>query len=112
MLVLAPLLGLLPEAVLAAIVIVYSVGLIDPAEFMSISRIRTMEFTWALAAFAGELLFGTLQGIVVAIVLSLIGLSSQVANPKVYVIGRKRDADVVRPLSPGHPDDGTFDGLL
>ena len=35
MLVLAPLLGLLPQAVLAAIVIVYSVGLIKPAEFVS-----------------------------------------------------------------------------
>ena len=112
MLVLAPFLGLLPQAVLASVVIVYSVGLIDPAEFVSISRIRTMEFTWALAACAGVLVFGTLQGIVVAIVLSLIGLSSQVVNSKVYVIGRKRDADVLRPVSPENPDDETFDGLL
>ena len=112
MLVLAPFLGLLPQAVLAAVVIVYSVGLIDPAEFVSISRIRTMEFTWALAACAGVLVFGTLQGIVVAIVLSLIGLSSQVVNSKVYMIGRKRDADVLRPVSPENPDDETFDGLL
>ena len=112
MLLLAPLLGLLPQAVLAAIVIVYSVGLVDPAEFMSIRKIRTMEFTWALAAFAGVLIFGTLQGIVVAIALSLIGLTSQVANSKVYVIGRKRGADVLRPLSPEHPDDETFEGLL
>ena len=112
MLLLAPLLGLLPQAVLAATVIVYSVGLIDPAEFISIRKIRTMEFTWALAAFAGVLIFGTLQGIVVAIALSLIGLSSQVANSKVYVIGRKRGEDVLRPLSSEHPDDETFDGLL
>ena len=28
------------------------------------------------------------------------------------VIGRKRGADVLRPLSPEHPDDETFDGLL
>ncbi|WP_287347395.1 SulP family inorganic anion transporter [Mesorhizobium sp.] len=112
MLVLAPLLGLLPQAVLAAIVIVYSVGLIKPAEFASIRRIRRMEFRWALAAFLGVLIFGTLQGIVVAIVLSLIGLSSQAANPKVYVIGRKRGADLLRPLSPEHPDDETFEGLL
>ncbi len=112
MLVLAPFLGLLPQAVLAAIVIVYSVGLIDPAEFVSISKIRTMEFTWALAAFAGVLVFGTLQGIVVAIVLSLVGLAGQAVNPKVHVIGRKRDADVLRPLLPEHPDDETFDGLL
>ena len=112
MLVLAPLLGLLPQAVLAAIVIVYSVGLINPAEFASILKIRKMEFNWALAAFAGVLVFGTLQGIVVAIVLSLIGLCSQAVNSKVYVIGRKRGEDVLRPLSTEHPDDETFDGLL
>jgi SulP family sulfate permease len=112
MLVLAPFLSLLPQAVLAAIVIVYSVGLINPAEFMAIRNIRAMEFTWALAAVAGVLLFGTLQGIVVAIALSLIGLSSQAANPRVYVIGRKRGEDVLRPLSSRHPDDETFDGLL
>jgi high affinity sulfate transporter 1 len=112
MLVLAPFLGLLPQAVLAAIVIVYSIGLIAPAEFVSIGKIRRMELTWALAAFAGVLVFGTLQGIVVAIVLSLVGLTSQVANSTVYVIGRKRGADVLRPLSPEHPDDETFEGLL
>jgi anti-anti-sigma factor len=112
MLVLAPLLGLLPQAVLAAIVIVYSVGLIKPAEFVAIRRVRRMEFRWALAAFVGVLVFGTLQGIVVAIVLSLIGLASQSAHPKVYVIGRKRGADVFRPVSPEHPDDETFEGIL
>ncbi|MCU0812598.1 MAG: SulP family inorganic anion transporter [Thiobacillaceae bacterium] len=112
MLFLAPLLGLLPQAVLAAVVIVYSVGLIQPAEFIAIRRVRTMEFRWALAAFAGVLVFGTLKGIVVAIILSLIGLTSQAAHPKVHVIGRKRGADVLRPLSPEHPEDETFDGLL
>jgi sulfate permease, SulP family len=39
-------------------------------------------------------------------------LASQSANPNVYVIGRKRGTDVTRPLSPEHPDDETFDGLL
>ena len=112
MLFLAPLLGLLPQAVLASVVIVYSVGLIQPAEFVAIRRVRTMEFRWALAAFAGVLVFGTLKGIVVAIILSLIGLTSQEAHPKVHVIGRKRGADVLRPLSPEHPDDESFDGLL
>jgi anti-anti-sigma factor len=49
---------------------------------------------------------------VAAIVVSMIGLASQTAHPRVYVIGRKRGADVLRPLSPEHPDDETFDGLL
>ncbi|MCU0965024.1 MAG: SulP family inorganic anion transporter [Burkholderiaceae bacterium] len=109
---LAPLLGLLPLATLAAIVIVYSVGLVDTAEFRAIRSVRTMEFRWAVAAAFGVLVFGTLQGIVAAIVLSMIGLSSQTTHPRISVIGRMRGADVLRPLSPEHPDDETFPGLL
>jgi high affinity sulfate transporter 1 len=112
MLLLAPLLGLMPNATLAAVVIVYSVGLIKPAEFRRILRVRTMEFRWALVACLGVLVFGTLKGILVAIIVSTIGLASQAANPRVYVIGRKRGADVLRPLTPEHPDDETFEGLL
>ena len=112
MLLLAPLLGLLPNATLAAVVIVYSVGLIQPVEFLAIRKVRTMEFRWAIIAALGVLVFGTLKGIVVAIIVSLIGLSSQAAYPRVSVIGRKRGADVLRPLSPEYPDDETFEGLL
>jgi anti-anti-sigma factor len=112
MLLLAPLLGYLPHATLAAIVIVYSLGLIQPAEFVAIYRVRTMEFRWALIAALGVLAFGTLTGIVIAIIVSLIGLASQTARPRVSVIVKKPGADVLRPLSPEHPDDETFDGLL
>jgi SulP family sulfate permease len=112
MLALAPVLALLPYATLAAIVIIYSAGLIRPDEFLAIRRVRRMEFWWAVAASAGVLVFGTLQGILVAIVLSLIALASQTANPRVSVIVRKRDADVLRPLSPEHPDDEQVEGLL
>jgi len=112
MLLLAPMLGLMPNATLAAVVIVYSVGLIQPAEFRAIRNVRAMEFRWALIACAGVLVFGTLKGIVVAIIVSMIGLASQTAHPRVHVIGRKRGADVLRPLSPEHPDDETFEGLL
>jgi len=112
MLFLAPLLGLLPNATLAAVVIVYSVGLIQPREFSAILKVRTMEFRWAVVALLGVLIFGTLQGIVVAIVVSLIGLTHQTVNPKVYVMGRKRGTDFFRPASPEHPEDEAFDGLL
>jgi len=112
MLFLAPLLGLMPNATLAAVVIVYSVGLIQAGEFLAIRKVRKMEFRWAIIAALGVLLLGTLNGIVVAIVVSMIGLASQTANPRVSVIGRKRGADVLRPLSPEHSDDETFEGLL
>jgi len=112
MLLLAPLLGLMPNATLAAIVIVYSVGLIQPAEFLAIRNIRSMEFRWAIIAALGVLVLGTLNGIVAAIIVSMIGLASQTAHPRVSVIARKRGADVLRPLSAEYPDDETFEGLL
>jgi len=112
MLFISPLLGLLPNATLAAMVIVYSIGLIQPAEFRNIRSVRTMEFRWALIACAGVMFFGTLEGIVMAIIVSMIALASQAAYPPVYVIGRKRGTDILRPLSPENPDDETIDGLL
>ncbi len=112
MLFLAPLIGLMPQATLAAVVIVYSVGLIAPAEFAAILKIRRLEFVWAVVAFAGVVLLGTLKGILVAIVVSVVGLAFQVADPPVYVLGRKKGTRVFRPLSKEHPDDETFPGVL
>jgi len=112
MLVLSPLIALMPEATLAAVVIVYSIGLIKPREFRAILRIRRAEFYWAVAALAGVVLLGTLKGIIVAIVVSLLALAYQMANPPVYVLGRKPGTNVFRPLSEEHPEDQTFPGLL
>lgn len=111
MLFLAPLIALMPQATLAAVVIVYSLGLIQPQEFKDILRIRRTEFLWALTAFAGVMLLGTLRGIVVAIVVSLLMLAHQGADPPVYVLGRKPGTNVFRPFSQ-HPEDETFPGLL
>jgi len=111
-LLLAPVLALMPQATLAAVVIVYSIGLIRPAEFQAILGIRRTEFTWALVAVLGVVLLGTLKGIIVAIVLSLVALASQVADPPVYVLGRKPGTNVFRPRTEEHPEDETYPGLL
>ena len=112
MLLLAPVISLMPQAVLAAVVIVYSVALIKPSEFREILRVRRTEFIWALVAFAGVMLVGTLKGIMVAIVVSIVALAYQVANPRLYVLGRKPGTNVFRPRSKQHPEDQTFTGLL
>jgi len=112
MLLLAPMIGLMPHATLAALVIVYSVGLIHPADFRAIARVRRTEFVWALAAFAGVMLLGTLKGILVAIIVSLVALAQQAADPPVRMLGRKRGTNVFRPLSAEHPQDEDFPGLL
>ncbi len=112
MLLFAPLLGLMPHATLAAVVIFYSVGLIQPLEFAAIRKVRTMEFRWALIACIGVLLVGTLKGIVIAIIVSLVSLASKTTTPRVSVICRKQGTDVLRPLSPDHQNDELFGDLL
>jgi SulP family sulfate permease len=112
MLVLAPVIAILPQATLAAVVIVYSMGLIKPAEFREILVVRRTEFTWAVVAFAGVVFVGTLRGIIVAIVVSMITLVYQVTDPPVHVLGRKRGTNVFRPRTKEHPEDETFAGLL
>ena len=112
MLLFAGPMGLMPQATLAGVVIVYSVGLIELEGFRAILTVRRTEFVWALVALAGVLLLGTLQGILVAIVVSLVVLAQQVANPPVYVLGRKPGTNVFRPRTAEHPEDESFAGLL
>ena len=112
LLLLAPLIALMPNATLAAVVIVSSASLIKPAEFREISQVRKTEFYWAVAAFAGVALLGTLRGILVAVITSLLALAQQAYSPAVYAIGRKRNTHVFRQLSSEHPDDETWPGLL
>jgi sulfate permease, SulP family len=112
LLFLAPLIALMPQAALGAVVIAYSVGLIQPREFREIRRIRTTEFRWAVIAFGGVVLLGTLQGILVAVIASLLALASQAYNPPVYAVARKRGTTVFRPLSAEHADDEQWPGLL
>ena len=109
---LAPLVAMMPQSALAALVIVYSLGLIKPIQFREILRVRRTEFSWAIVAFAGVVFVGTLKGIIVAIIVSLVTLAYHLADPPVYVLGRKPGTNVFRPQSPEHPEDETFPGLL
>jgi MFS superfamily sulfate permease-like transporter len=108
----APLIGMMPQATLAAVVIVYSVGLVQPRELLDVLRIRRLEFTWALAALAGVMALGTLRGILVAVILSVVALAHQTTRAPVHVLGRKPGTNVFRPRSAEHPEDETFPGLL
>ena len=112
LLFLSPVLALLPQAVLAAIVVFYSVELVSLAEFRAIARVRRMELVWSIAAFAGVVLLGTLEGITVAVVMSLVALAQQTNHPPVYVVGRKPGTNVFRQRTDRHPEDESIPGLL
>jgi high affinity sulfate transporter 1 len=112
LLFLAPVLALMPHATLAAVVIAYSIGLVNPSEMAGIRRVRTMEFRWAVVACLGVMVLGTLKGILVAIVLSLLGLMYLAYDPRVDELRRKPGTNVFRPRSPEHPEDEAIPGLL
>ena len=112
LLFLAPLFGLMPNATLAAVVIIASIGLVSPAEFRAIRQVRTMEFRWALIAAVGVMVLGTLKGLLVAVVASLVALIFRANTYPLLVLGRKPGTSVFRPRTPEHPEDETFPGLL
>jgi SulP family sulfate permease len=112
LLFLSPLFSLMPQATLAAVVVATTVGLLSPKEFRAILQIRYAEFWWAVIAFAGVAVLGTLHGILVAVAISLMTLMYAANHPPIYALGRKPGTDIFRPLSTEHPEDETFPGLL
>jgi SulP family sulfate permease len=111
LLFLAPIISLMPEATLGALILVAAAGLINLKEFQAMARIGRQPLVWALLAFAGVIVLGTLEGILVAVLISIITLIAQADRPPVYSLGRKPGSDVFRPLG-DYPDDETFPGLL
>jgi high affinity sulfate transporter 1 len=112
LLLLAPAMSLMPEAALAAIVVVYSAELLSVRDFRAIAAVRRTEFSWALIACAGVLLLGTLRGILVAVITSLLALAYQASNPPVYEVVRRPGTNVFRRRSGEHPGDESYPGLL
>lgn len=112
LLFLAPLFGMMPNATLAVVVIIASIGLVSPAEFRVIHTIRTMEFHWAIIAAFGVMVLGTLNGLLVAVLVSMVSLIVRANRHPIHVLGHKPGTNVFRPLSPEHPEDETYPGLL
>jgi high affinity sulfate transporter 1 len=78
----------LPSVVLAAIVLVAVKGLIDVRELRHVWRTSRYEFGVSMVAFAAVLLLGILQGVMVAVVVSLLLLIRRAAHPHVAFLGR------------------------
>jgi len=81
LLFLTPLLAPLPTVALGAIIIVASLGLIDFAAFRFLRKVRRFEFWLAVVTTFGVLTVGVLQGILVAVMLSLINVIYHISRP-------------------------------
>lgn len=101
----------LPDATLAAVVIVAACALIDVGGMIRMWRMSTVEFALAVAAFLGVALVGVLQGILVSIGLSFVAVVAQVWQPHrtelVETEGLPGFHDIER-----HPDGHRIPGLV
>jgi MFS superfamily sulfate permease-like transporter len=111
MLFLAALFTDLPQAVLGAIVIAAVLPLIEWGEFKRLWRIQRAEFWLAIAALVGVLTFGTLQGVIIGVGISLLLLIARASRPYIPVLGKKPEHEVYHHLS-DYPDYETEPGIV
>ena len=81
-------LALVPTTALAAVILVSAVGLFDLPGLRRLWRMSRREALLSVATTAGVLLLGVLQGVVLAVALSLFWLLATTMRPKDAVLGR------------------------
>jgi high affinity sulfate transporter 1 len=77
----------MPNSALAAIIIAASLSLFDVAELRHFWAVRRSEFALAIIALLGVALVGVLQGIVIAVVISIFQLFEKAWRPYAAVLG-------------------------
>jgi carbonic anhydrase len=101
----------LPMVILAAIVLVAIKGLVDIKEMKRIWQVNRFDFVIAIVALISVIVFGILQGVLIAAVFSLILIIRNVSSPHVAFLGRipgtNRYTDIKR-----HPDNELVPGVL
>ncbi len=103
----APLVAQLPEPVLAAVVVAALTHALDPAPLLRLWKLQRDSYV-ATGAATGVLVFGVLDGMVLAIVLSLVALLHRMATPRLVRLGRLGDShdyvDIARHPEATPPD--------
>jgi MFS superfamily sulfate permease-like transporter len=111
LLFLADLLENLPKAVLAAIVLTAVYRLIDPWAMAQMWRISRMDFYAAVIALGAVLVLGILQGILLAVLASILMLLARASTPHVAFLGRvpgtRSLSDFAR-----HPENEILPGVI
>lgn len=101
----------LPYVILAAIVLVAIKGLVDLKEMKRLYAVNRFDFVVAMTALVSVIVFGILEGVLIAALFSLILLIRNVSSPHVAFLGRipgtNRYTDIKR-----HPDNELIPGIL
>ena len=78
---------LLPSAVLGAVIVYAAVGLVSIDEWRAIRTVSRADFAIGLAAMIGVIVFGVLEGILIAVGLSILHVVRRSARPHDAVLG-------------------------
>jgi len=101
----------LPKAVLAAIVLTAVYRLIDVRALARMWRISRMDFYAAVIALAAVLLLGILQGILLAVLASILMLLARASTPHVAFLGRVPGTNSFSDFS-RHPENEELTGVV
>lgn len=93
---LTPLFYYLPQAVLAAIIMVAVFGLIDIKEAKFLWNTRKKDFLMLLATFLGTLLLGIEEGIGIGVIISIVIVIYRSSRPHMAVLGWIPEKDIYR----------------
>ena len=112
LILIAPLFRNLPQAVLGAVVIVAVYGLLDVAALRSYYFLRRADFWLAVTALLGVIVIGILEGLILAVLLSLVMLLYSASRPHIVVLGKVPGHDGVYGDIVRAPENEPVPGLL
>jgi len=112
LLFLTPLFYYLPNAVLAAIIMVAVFGLIDFKYPVELFKNRRDEFFLLIATFLITLIVGIKEGILLGVLISLLLLVYRTSRPHIAVLGRIRNTDYFKNVARFPEDTETFNEFL
>ena len=112
LILIAPLFRNLPQAVLGAVVIVAVYALLDVAALRSYYFLRRADFWLAVTALLGVIVIGILEGLILAVLLSLVMLLYSASRPHIVVLGKVPGHDGVYGDIVRAPENEPVPGLL
>ncbi|MBS7255304.1 SulP family inorganic anion transporter [Flavobacterium branchiicola] len=101
----------LPTVILASIVLVAIRGLFDIKEMKYLYKINKQEFSVAMIALVGVLIWGILAGVLVAAMVTLLLLLKAASKPNVAFLGRIHGTRIYTDMA-RHPDNEKIENVL
>jgi high affinity sulfate transporter 1 len=106
-----PLFAPLPEAVLGAVVVMAITGMVKVKAIRRLYRLNRMDFALAIVAMLGVLTFEALEGLMIAVILSLLALVWRASQSRLSLLGREPGRLILSDIR-RHPENRAIPGLL